>query len=197
MFGRRSAGFLINTAPDNTRRFSSRIVCIVNTCADIPSYDSLYFVDSLTSGRERDALVQLRRPLAALRGYRLRTYKTVSIVDDDASIRASTASLVRSMGWEARVYESADQFLGAIGVGGVGEIGCILCDIKMPGMTGLELLGKLRDDGYSFTIIFVTAYSSDKVDQEARAGGALCALEKPVDPTLLYDWLCRALDDGA
>ena len=131
MFGRRSAGFLITTAPDNTRRFSSRIVCIVNTCADIPSYDSLYFVDSLTSGRERDALVQLRRPLAALRGYRLRTYKTVSIVDDDASIRASTASLVRSMGWEARVYESADQFLGAIGVGGVGEIGCILCDIKI------------------------------------------------------------------
>ena len=127
----------------------------------------------------------------------MRTYKIVSIVDDDESIRTSTASLVRSMGWEARVYESADHFLGSIGIPGIGGIGCIVCDVQMPGMTGLELLGKLRDDGYSFTLIFVTAYSSDEVNQEALAGGALCALEKPVDPTLLCDWLCRALDDDA
>jgi FixJ family two-component response regulator len=127
----------------------------------------------------------------------VRTYKTVSIIDDDESIRASTASLVRSMGWEACVYESADHFLGSIGIRGIGGIGCIVCDVQMPGMTGLELLGKLRDDGYSFTIIFVTAYSSDEVNREALAGGALCALEKPVDPTLLSDWLCRALDDRA
>jgi len=154
-------------------------------------------VSSLTSRRERDALIQLRRLLAALRGYSVSTYKTVSIVDDDESIRTSTASLVRSMGWEARVYESADHFLGSIDIRAIGGIGCIVCDVQMPGMTGLELLGKLRDDGYSFTLIFVTAYSSDEVNQEALAGGALCALEKPVDPTLLCDWLCRALDDGA
>jgi hypothetical protein len=82
-------------------------------------------VDSLTSGRERDALVQLRRLLAALRGYSLRTYKTVSIVDDDASIRASTASLVRSMGWEARVYESAISFLVPSALGALGTFGIL------------------------------------------------------------------------
>jgi len=134
----------------------------------------------------------LRRLFAALKGYKVRNHKLVSIVDDDESIRTSTASLVRSMGWDARVYESADQFLSSIVIA---DTECILCDVEMPGTTGLELLIKLREDGYSFTIIFVTAYFSDEINRKAIAGGALCVLEKPVDPALLGDWLCRALDN--
>jgi FixJ family two-component response regulator len=125
----------------------------------------------------------------------LRKYKIVSIVDDDQSVRTSTASLVRSMGWDACVYESAELFLRSVVAEGIKGIGCIVCDIQMPGMTGLELLCRLREDEYSFSIIFVTAYSSDEVNQLATAGGAICVLEKPVDPTLLCDWLCDALDD--
>ena len=66
----------------------------------------------------------------------MRNHKIVSIVDDDESVRTSTASLVRSMGWEARVYESADHFLKSAVAAGIAAIGCIVCDVQMPGMTG-------------------------------------------------------------
>jgi FixJ family two-component response regulator len=123
----------------------------------------------------------------------LRDHKLVSIVDDDDSIRASTASLVRSMGWEARVYESADRFLECIATS---DVGCIVCDVQMPGMTGLELLVKLWERGHSFTIILVTAYFSHEINLEASAAGALCILEKPVDPARLCDWLCYVLGEA-
>lgn len=123
----------------------------------------------------------------------MRQEKIVSIVDDDESVRTSTASLVRSMGWEARTFESADLFLTSIDLA---EFGCIVCDVEMPGMTGLQLLTRLRADGYSPTIIFVTGYFSDKVSRQATTGGALCVLEKPVDPTVLCDWLSRVFDGG-
>jgi FixJ family two-component response regulator len=124
----------------------------------------------------------------------LRKHKIVSIVDDDQSVRVSTASLVRSMGWHARVYASADLFLKSIEAAGVKSVGCIVCDVQMPGMTGLELQRKLREDEHLFSIIFVTAYSSDEVNRAATSGGAMCVLEKPVDPALLCDWLSDALD---
>ena len=57
------------------------------------------------------------------------------------------------------------------------------------------MLDKLREDVYSFTIIFATAYFSDEVDRVAATSGALCVLEKPLDPALLCDWLRDALDD--
>jgi len=133
-----------------------------------------------------------RRLSEALKGYKVRHLKIVSIVDDDESVRTATASLVRSMGWGARTYESADEFLDSIAIV---EFGCIVCDIEMPGTTGLELIRTLYASGYSPTIIFVTGYFSDKVAREATARGALCVLEKPVDPTILCDWLSRALDD--
>jgi FixJ family two-component response regulator len=126
------------------------------------------------------------------KGYNLPSLKIVSIVDDDESIRTSTGSLVRSMGWEARVYESADRFLDS---GEISQIDCIVCDVHMPGTTGLELLRTLRVDGHQVTIIIATGYLSVEINREALAGGALCVLEKPVDPGVLCDWLCRALDE--
>ncbi len=123
--------------------------------------------------------------------------KVVSIVDDDESIRNSTQSLVRSMGWQARAYASADQFLAALALDGAPCLDCIVSDIQMPGTNGLQLLQKLREGHYTFTIIFVTGFFSEDIAQTAMSEGALCVLEKPVDPTLLCDWLCLALSREA
>jgi FixJ family two-component response regulator len=125
----------------------------------------------------------------------LYTAKIVSIVDDDESTRTSTASLIRSMGWQARIFESADHLLESLFITGVRHAGCIVSDQQMPGTTGLEMLRTLQEEGYSSTIIFVTAYYSDDFSHVAHSNGALCVLEKPVDPKILCDWLLHALRD--
>ena len=122
----------------------------------------------------------------------MQEFKLVSIVDDDESIRTSTESLVRSMGWHARAFESADQFLESLAASELGRLGCIVSDIQMPGTTGVEMLRKLRAGHHKFTIIFVTGFFSEHVKHEAMSEGALCVLEKPADPNVLCEWMCRA-----
>ena len=123
----------------------------------------------------------------------MRTYKIVSIVDDDESIRTSTASLVRSMGWEARVYESADHFLGSIGIPGIGGIGCIVCDVQMPGMNGLQLQSELVALGSSIPIIFITAYDNKDSRRRAMQAGAVAFLGKPFSDEQLLQTVRSAI----
>ncbi|AWV05499.1 response regulator (plasmid) [Burkholderia sp. JP2-270] len=102
----------------------------------------------------------------------------VSIVDDDESVRVATSSLVRSLGWTARLYASAEQFLAA---DGMGDVCCIISDVQMPGMSGLEMYRRLVDSGIVLPVIFISAFASDTVRRQALDIGALCVLGKPVD----------------
>ncbi|WP_230469151.1 MULTISPECIES: response regulator transcription factor [Burkholderia] len=105
-------------------------------------------------------------------------------------MRQSLESLVRSMGVRVRLYASAEAFLEH---DGSAPSHCIVCDIQMSGMSGIELLAVLRAGCCDVPIVFVTAHPSARRMLEARRLGALCVLEKPFDPRELVQWVMRAL----
>lgn len=108
----------------------------------------------------------------------MHTHRIVSIVDDDESVRIATSSLVRSLGWDVRLYASAEDFLDS---GQIADVACIISDVRMPGMTGLEMQRRLLDGGITLPIIFISAFASEKVRCQALGDGAICVLGKPVD----------------
>ncbi|WP_334023112.1 response regulator transcription factor [Burkholderia gladioli] len=117
----------------------------------------------------------------------------VLIVDDDPSVRSSLHSLVRSIGCEARTFESGDSLLLSE-AGEIAPADCVICDINMPGISGIELQAALCRRGVTIAFIFLSAYLTERVRDAALAGGALCVLEKPADPDLLCRWLVIALE---
>src|SRR4051812_29908448 len=102
----------------------------------------------------------------------------VSIIDDDPSVRAAIGSLVRSLGYVAHTFESAESFLGSEDSA---KTSCIVTDIQMPGMNGLDLQGRLRDAGNTVPTVFITAFPEDHLRARAEAGGAIGFLAKPFD----------------
>ena len=102
----------------------------------------------------------------------------ISIVDDDDSIRSSTKALLRSAGYEVRVFASADDLLKSRILS---EIECLILDIRMPGIDGLMLFKYLRDEGFRIPTIFVTAYDDKFVRERAMRCGAMNVLHKPFD----------------
>jgi FixJ family two-component response regulator len=110
----------------------------------------------------------------------------ICVIDDDLAVRTATRSLLRSIGWEAAVFASPEAFLTA---GVIAECPCLLCDIEMGAANGIAFQRYLRDEGHRVPIIFVTAHATERVYEEAHEGGAICVLEKPVDPDLLVFWI--------
>ncbi|WP_408371624.1 MULTISPECIES: response regulator transcription factor, partial [unclassified Paraburkholderia] len=78
----------------------------------------------------------------------------VSIVDDDSAVRVALSSLIRSLGWDARMYESAEEFLAS---GQAAHTSCLISDIRMPGMSGIEMHERLRAQGHAPATIFISA----------------------------------------
>ncbi|MFM0140545.1 response regulator transcription factor [Caballeronia grimmiae] len=116
----------------------------------------------------------------------MHTHRIVSIIDDDESVRIATSSLVRSLGWDVRLYASAEHFLDS---GQLSDVACIISDVQMPGMTGLEMQRRLLDGGMALPIIFISAFVSETVRRQALDGGAICVLSKPVDGAAVSSWL--------
>jgi len=114
----------------------------------------------------------------------------VSIVDDDPFVRTATSSLVRSLGWEAREFASASAFLGS---GMASRTRCLVCDVQMPAMDGIELLDLLQGQGHRIPTLFITAFASTRVCERVQASAALCLIEKPIDARELETWIDRAL----
>lgn len=113
----------------------------------------------------------------------------IAIVDDNEAVRASLASLVRSLGYEARVYESGIDFLQQP----PGEDpACMIADIQMPVMTGDELQARLIASGRRFPIIFMTAFPTEAVRQRVMAAGSRCYLGKPIGS----DEIVRCLEEA-
>ncbi|WP_176044723.1 response regulator transcription factor [Paraburkholderia phenoliruptrix] len=110
------------------------------------------------------------------------THPVVSIIDDDSSVRLATRSLVRSLGWDVRVYESAEVFLDA---DEVSDVACIISDVQMPGLSGLEMYECLLERGAAPPVIFITSFPSEATLRHAMKLGAICVFSKPVDPAAI------------
>jgi FixJ family two-component response regulator len=117
--------------------------------------------------------------------------KVVSIVDDDELMRNALQGLLKAAGLPARVYASAEEFLNS---GLQRQTGCLIADIRMPGMSGLELQSRLNDDDCSIPTIFITAHGDTKMRMEALRAGAVEFLTKPFDNAVLLYHVRAALE---
>ena len=114
----------------------------------------------------------------------------ISIVDDDLSVRRSTRRLLQSAGWRAEVFASAEEFLVS---GRAEETACLILDLRMPGMNGLQLQRRLAEILEPFPIIFLTAHSSADEERQALQAGAIQFLQKPVNKEVLLRAIRHAL----
>jgi FixJ family two-component response regulator len=114
----------------------------------------------------------------------------IVIVDDDDLIRNSTGRLLRSMGFRFESFASAEDFLRS---DRIGDTSCLLLDVRMPGMGGLELQSLLTARGFRFPIIFVTANGNEEIERIALQNGAVDFLHKPVPQEKLLDAIGNAL----
>ena len=116
----------------------------------------------------------------------------VSIVDDDDSVRAAMSSLVRSLGYEACLFASAEAFLASPCLD---DTSCLIADIQMPGMSGFDLKKLLDARGSAIPVIMITARAGVDLEVKAAASGALCLLRKPFETDALIDCLERAANN--
>jgi FixJ family two-component response regulator len=114
----------------------------------------------------------------------------ISIVDDDASVRTATARLLRSLGFSAHAFASAQEFLSSPRMI---DTSCLIADVQMPGMSGVELQEHLTAHGHSTPIIFITAFPEQQIRERAMNGGAIGFLSKPFDESRLLECVERAL----
>jgi FixJ family two-component response regulator len=108
----------------------------------------------------------------------------VVVVDDDRSVQRALKDLLESAGFSARCFGSAEEFLES---NQQNQIACLVLDIRMPGMSGLELQAHLKADGSRIPIIFITAHGEAKMEMQAMKAGALEFLSKPFDDEVLLE----------
>jgi FixJ family two-component response regulator len=114
----------------------------------------------------------------------------VCIIDDDASVRVAVERIVRSMDLTAYAFSGCHDFLNSPQLL---ETSCIVADVQMPGMTGLELQRTLKTRGLVIPLIFITAYPDDKLCRQALDAGAVGFLHKPFQGTSIIECIERAL----
>jgi FixJ family two-component response regulator len=102
----------------------------------------------------------------------------VAIIDDDESVRVTTDSLVRSLGYTVLTFASAEEFLRS---NCADDFACVMTDVQMLGMSGVQLQDHLRAQGYRVPFIFFTAFPDEKIRAHALEAGAVCYLTKPFD----------------
>jgi FixJ family two-component response regulator len=117
----------------------------------------------------------------------------VLIVDDDESIRSSTERLIRSFGFRTEVFASAREFLDS---SRSQDPACLILDVRMPGMDGLELQRRLAGTNDRLPIIFATAQASDEEARRAMEAGAVTFLRKPINQEALINAIQTALRRG-
>jgi FixJ family two-component response regulator len=115
----------------------------------------------------------------------------ISIVDDDESVREATEFLVRSLGYSAATYASAEEYLQS---GRVDNSSCLITDLRMPGMSGADLQDALIADGHQTPVIFISASLDEQVRSRVLDAGAYGFLHKPFKEQSLIDCLHRALN---
>ena len=114
----------------------------------------------------------------------------IAVVDDDESVRQGLANLISSVGYEAELYASAEEFLARPEAG---EAACLVLDLRMPGMSGLELQRRLAAHSGAPPVIIITAHGDDEARAEALAAGAVAFLNKPFKEETLLGAISSAL----
>ena len=117
----------------------------------------------------------------------------ISVVDDHASVRVGTENLLNSLGYTVHTFASAEEFLRSAHFS---DTSCVITDVQMPAMSGVELQALLLARGHHVPIIFITAFSDDAVRARALEAGAVCFLTKPLDRLTLIKCLETALEGG-
>jgi FixJ family two-component response regulator len=120
----------------------------------------------------------------------LRTPPSISIIDDDASFRVATDSLLRARGYTVHAFASAAEFLRSPQLD---ETSCVITDVKMPGMSGLQLQTLLRQQARTVPIIFITAFPEESARVRALREGAVCFLSKASDASTLIMYVEQSL----
>ena len=114
----------------------------------------------------------------------------ITIVDDDDFVRESLRDLVESLGYAVSTFESAERFLES---GRLAETSCLITDLQMPGLSGLDLQGRLIAEGQRIPVIFITAFPEERFRRRAMNAGAVGFLSKPFDEESLIRYLETAL----
>ncbi|HBZ92711.1 MAG TPA: hypothetical protein DEO91_03145 [Pseudomonas sp.] len=115
----------------------------------------------------------------------------ISIIDDDASLRLATSSLLRSMGYITEFFANAEDFLGS---GDLSRFACVVADIQMPGMSGIDLTHKLIAANGQAKVVLMTARTESDIHKRARESGAVCLLQKPFAADSLLKCVGKALE---
>ena len=115
----------------------------------------------------------------------------ISIVDDDEFVRDAAKTLIRSLGYATATFASAEEFLES---GRLCDTACLITDVQMPGMSGVDLQNHLMENGHCTPVIFVTAYPEDRIRERALGAGAFGFLSKPFTEESLIACLDRALE---
>jgi FixJ family two-component response regulator len=117
----------------------------------------------------------------------------VAIVDDDVSVRLSTRRLVRSLGYRAETFGSAEEFLGSEAIP---KTACLIADVRMPRVDGLELQRRMAEQELPIPIVFITAHATEDEERRALRAGAIALLRKPFDKHTLLAALRQALGES-
>ena len=152
----------------------------------VPTYDGAPRLISLHSEVQRGNGFMIRQNRSAQQTQR----PLVGIVDDDASVRDSISSLVRSAGYRAMTFPSAEAFLSS---DHMHDMECLILDVRMAGLSGLDLQRQLHSMRCSIPVIFATAHTDDEVQERALAQGAVAFLHKPFNDEALLDAAHSAL----
>ena len=118
----------------------------------------------------------------------------IGIVDDDESVREALGNLLRSVGLEVQAFSSAEAFLDSPRRGAVS---CLVSDVQMPGMDGLELQRRVAEEGGALPVILMTAFPRDHVRRQAQEQGAVAVLAKPFDGSRMIECVQQALQVAA
>jgi FixJ family two-component response regulator len=119
------------------------------------------------------------------------TSKFIAVLDDDDSVRSALQGLLKAVGLPAQTFASAEEFLKS---SERQQIACLIADIRMPGMSGLELQAKLNAERCRIPIIFITAHGDAKMRMQALRAGAVEFLAKPFDDEALLESVRAALE---
>jgi FixJ family two-component response regulator len=121
------------------------------------------------------------------------TLSVISVIDDDASVRAAANNLLSSHGYLVHAFASAEEFLQSARLD---DSSCVIADVQMPAMSGLDLLTHMRTKGYTLPFIFITAFPEENVRARALKAGAICFLAKPFAGPALINCIETALNCG-